>query len=96
MPFERETVRNYYEILEVERFSSLEQIKKNYRRLALKWHPDKNLGNKNKEEAEENFKKIGRAYQVLSDPKKRVLYDMNDLGEENDDLSNHFEKFSPE
>jgi len=70
--------RDFYKILGVERNASVEDIKKAYRKLALKWHPDRNL--KNKEKAEEKFKEIGEAYSVLSDPKKRQIYDQ--VGEE--------------
>jgi len=65
--------RDYYEILGVPRDSSQEQIKKAYRDLALKYHPDRNPGDKS---AEEKFKQINQAYQVLSDPEKRRQYDM--------------------
>ena len=63
---------DYYEILEVDRNASFEEIKKAYRKLALKYHPDRNPDNK---EAEEKFKLINEAYQVLSDEEKRALYD---------------------
>ena len=63
---------DYYEVLEVDRNASFEEIKKAYRKLALKYHPDRNPGNK---EAEEKFKLINEAYQVLSDEEKRALYD---------------------
>jgi len=63
---------DYYEILGVPRDATQEQIHRAYRRLALKYHPDKNPGNK---EAEEKFKLISEAYQVLSDPEKRRIYD---------------------
>lgn len=63
----------YYEILEVDKKATNEEIKRSYRRLALKWHPDKNPNNKKK--AEENFKKISEAYAVLIDPSKRREYD---------------------
>lgn len=63
---------NYYKILAVDKNSSAESIKKAYRKLALKYHPDRNKGNK---EAEEKFKQISEAYAVLSDAKKREQYD---------------------
>jgi len=66
--------KNYYNILGVERNASPEQIKKSYRKLAMKWHPDRNTDNK--EEAESKFKEIGEAYSVLSDDKKRKQYDL--------------------
>ena len=64
--------RDYYEILEVERKSSADEIKKAYRRAALKYHPDKNPGDK---EAEIRFKECSEAYEVLSDSQKRERYD---------------------
>eukprot|EP01084_Bolivina_argentea_P244378 409392_1 len=64
---------DYYKILSIERTATPEQIKKAYRKLALKWHPDRNPDNK--EEAEKHFKEIGEAYSVLSDDKKRKTYD---------------------
>ena len=64
--------RDYYEILEVPRDASNEEIKQVFRRLARQYHPDLNPGNK---EAEEKFKDIGEAYEVLSDPTKRAQYD---------------------
>lgn len=65
--------KDYYKILGVSRDASEDEIKKAYRRLALKYHPDKNKGNK---EVEERFKEINEAYAVLSDPEKRKQYDM--------------------
>jgi len=64
--------RDYYEILEVTREETAEGIKKSYRRLAVKYHPDKNPGDK---QAEEKFKELGEAYEALSDPQKRAAYD---------------------
>jgi molecular chaperone DnaJ len=64
--------RDYYKILGVERNASLDDIRKAYRKLARKYHPDINPGNK---EAEEKFKDLSVAYDVLSDPKKRKLFD---------------------
>ncbi len=66
------TKRDYYEVLGINRDANEEEIKKAYRRLALKYHPDKNPGDK---EAEENFKEASEAYQVLNDSQKRVRYD---------------------
>lgn len=66
------TSQDYYEILGVPRDASAEQIKRAFRKLALKWHPDRN---KNNPAAEERFKAINEAYEVLSDPEKRAKYD---------------------
>ncbi|MFV0484889.1 MAG: DnaJ C-terminal domain-containing protein [Candidatus Saccharimonadales bacterium] len=64
--------RDYYEILGVGKSASDDEIKKAYRKLAVKYHPDKNQGNK---EAEEKFKEISEAHEVLSDKQKRTRYD---------------------
>ena len=64
--------RDYYEVLGVRRDASEQELKQAYRRLAIKYHPDKNPGDK---EAEEHFKEIAEAYQVLSTPDLRARYD---------------------
>lgn len=64
---------DYYKTLEIDRNASQDQIKKAYRKLAIKYHPDKNPGNK---EAETKFKQISEAYQILSDKNKKQQYDM--------------------
>lgn len=67
------TKRDYYEILGVKKTATDQELKSAYRKMALKWHPDKNP--KNKAEAEKTFKEINEAYQILSDKGKRQSYD---------------------
>lgn len=69
---------DYYKILQVDKNAKDDDLKKAYRKLAMKWHPDKNPNNK--KEAEAKFKQISEAYEVLSDPQKRAVYDQ--YGEE--------------
>ncbi|KAI5063215.1 hypothetical protein GOP47_0021762 [Adiantum capillus-veneris] len=64
---------DYYNVLKVGRNASAEDLKRAYKRLAMKWHPDKNPGNNR--EAEANFKQVSEAYEVLGDSKKRSIYD---------------------
>ena len=64
--------RDYYEVLGVSKDASADEIKKSYRKIAIKYHPDRNPGDK---EAEEKFKEAAEAYSVLSDPQKRQQYD---------------------
>jgi len=65
--------KDYYAILGVKKTATKEEIRKAYKKLAIKWHPDKNA--KNKKEAEEKFKEISEAYNTLSDPEKKKEYD---------------------
>ena len=78
---------NFYEILEIDRNSSTKEIKKHYYSLSKKYHPDKNNGI-----SDEKFKLLSEAYSVLSNPKKRYLYDMKLLFQNNlgDDFIDHF------
>lgn len=69
---------DYYKVLQVDRSAKDDDLKKAYRKLAMKWHPDKNPNSK--KEAEAKFKTISEAYDVLSDPQKRAIYDQ--YGEE--------------
>ena len=64
--------RDYYDVLGVSRSASASEIKKAYRKLAKKYHPDTNAGNK---EAEQKFKEVTEAYNVLSDEEKKKMYD---------------------
>ena len=66
------TKRDYYEVLGVERNASADDIKRAYRRMALKYHPDKNPDDK---AAEQSFKECAEAYEVLSNPDKKSRYD---------------------
>lgn len=68
---------NYYDVLGVEKTATLEEIKKAYKKLAIKWHPDKNPDNV--EEAESKFKELSEAYEVLSDSEKRKIYDTHGI-----------------
>ena len=65
---------NYYSVLGLNKNATEEDIKKSYRKLAMKWHPDKNPNNK--KESEEMFKQISEAYSILSDKEKRRIYDL--------------------
>ncbi|AJA90446.1 molecular chaperone DnaJ [Borreliella chilensis] len=80
--------KDYYNILGIQKNASNEEIKKAYKKLAIKYHPDKNKGNKI---AEEKFKEINEAYEILSSPDKKRTYDT--LGTTNfNDNSDHFER----
>ena len=64
-------IQNYYQVLGISQNAKEQEIKKVYKRLAIKYHPDRNPGN---QEAESKFKQIKEAYEVLSDPEKREAY----------------------
>ncbi len=82
---------DYYEILEIDKNADASAIKKAYRKMALKYHPDRNQGDK---EAEEQFKKVNEAYQVLSDSEKRAVYDRyGKAGLEQGGFSQNFDDF---
>eukprot|EP01031_Cornospumella_fuschlensis_P033638 gene33638-40692_t len=68
-------MKDYYKILGVGRRASAKEIKKAYRELALKWHPDKHKGDDEKEKAEKQFQNVAEAYEILSDDDKRARYD---------------------
>ncbi|NXG59375.1 DNJB8 protein, partial [Hemiprocne comata] len=83
---------NYYEVLGLQKSASQDDVKKSYHKLALQWHPDKNPTNK--EEAEKKFKTISEAYNILSDPQKRLLYDSRSHRERSD-TGGHNSFFDP-
>ena len=82
-------MKNYYEILEINKSANKEEIKVAYKKLALKYHPDKNINNK--EEAEKKFKEVAEAYEILSDDQKKYNYEKgNNIIIQN---HNHFDIF---
>ena len=80
---------NYYKLLNINNDAEPETIKKAYKKMAFKYHPDRNRNDS--ENAEKKFKEIGRAYEILSDPQKRKLYD--EYGE--DGIDGNFTSQSP-
>ena len=82
---------NYYEILKIPKNATAQEIKASYKKLALKWHPDKNKS----KEAEQNFKLIVEAYEVLRDPQKKEAYDMygKDAAKRGVEVVNPFQEF---
>jgi DnaJ-class molecular chaperone len=82
---------NLYEILNVSKTATLDEIKKSYKILAKKWHPDKNLDNK--EESEKMFKDIAYAYSILSNEEKRKMYDISGQTDNNNPFDKSFELF---
>jgi len=86
---------NYYEILEIDKNSTTEQIKKHYYKLAKKYHPDKS--NNSTKENTEKFKYLSEAYSILSNPKKRYLYDLELLMKKLNIINDNFNfKFTDE
>ena len=83
--------KNYYDILGVSKTATQDEIKKAYRKIAIKYHPDKNPGNK---EAEEKFKEAAEAYSVLSDENKRKEYDNPMTGGANFNSGFNFNDFN--
>ncbi len=83
--------KNYYDILGISKDSNDREIKRAYKRLAIKYHPDRNKGNK---ESEEKFKEIKKAYEILSDKNKRSMYDQYGNSAFNQDNSSFSSDFS--
>ena len=88
---------DFYELLGVERTASRRQIKQAYKKLALKWHPDKQTdkSTENLKKAEHMFIQISNAYQVLSNPQKRKKYDLNGFYDNNGPESSHNNDYEP-
>ena len=84
--------KDYYAILGVNKNASDEEIKKAYRKMAKKWHPDANPNNR--KEAEEKFKEVGEAYATLSDPQKRRMYDQFGIAGVNGNYGSGFGGFN--
>ena len=84
--------KDYYEVLGVSREATPEEIRKSYKKLAIKWHPDKHVDDK--KEAEEKFKEIAEAYSVLSDPDKKKEYDTGGFDFEDFDNFDNFDPFA--
>ena len=85
-------MKDYYKILEITKDADSTTIKKSYKKLAFKYHPDKNINNK--EESEKKFKLISEAYTCLSDPAKRRMYDLTGSTSNNMNQENPFEMFN--
>ena len=86
--------KDLYKILELDRNATEKQIKANYKRLALKYHPDRqaNKTDAEKKEAEEKFKEISWAYSILSDPEKKQRYDQFGITDDQQQMGGGFDQ----
>jgi DnaJ-class molecular chaperone len=92
----RHRKKDYYKILEVSNNANDQDLRKGFKKLASKWHPDKNTGSDEQREiAEKLFKDINEAYTVLGDPEKRRVYDLGGDPNDPDFMSAHQQTYKP-